>query len=59
MKTGVILTVENAAGLARAVKLTGLNLEEIVNLLLANELTCFQSHDDDEYVENTLRLLET
>jgi hypothetical protein len=32
MKTTVTLTDENVAGLAWAVKLTGLSLEEIVNL---------------------------
>jgi hypothetical protein len=53
MKTTVTLTDENAAGLAWAVELTGLSLEEIVNLLLADELTCFRPDDDDEYVENT------
>jgi hypothetical protein len=42
MKTTVTLTDENAAGLAWAVELTGLSLEEIVNLLLADELTCFR-----------------
>src|SRR5215468_7708179 len=54
MKTTVTLTEENAAGLAWAVKLTGLSLEEIVNLLLTDELTCFQPDYEDEYVENTL-----
>jgi len=54
MKTTVTLTDENAAGLAGAVKLTGLSLEEIVNLLLADELPCFRPDDEDEYVENTL-----
>src|SRR5215831_17671974 len=54
MKTTVTLTDENAAGLTWAVKLTGLSLEEIVNLLLADELTCFRPDYEDEYVENTL-----
>ena len=54
MKTTVTLTAENVAGLAWAVELTGLSLEEIVNLLLADELTCFQPDYDDVYVENTL-----
>jgi hypothetical protein len=54
MKTTVTLTDENVAGLAWAVKLTGLSLEEIVNLLLADELTCFRPDYEDEYVENTL-----
>ena len=54
MKTTVTLTDENAAGLAWAVKLTGLSLEEIVDLLLADELTCFRPDYEDEYVENTL-----
>ena len=54
MKTTVTLTNENAAGLAWAVKLTGLSLEEIVNLLLTDELTCFRPDYEDEYVENTL-----
>src|SRR5215510_714312 len=54
MKTTVTLTDENAAGLAWAVKLTGLSLEEIVNLLLADKLTCFRPDYEDEYVENTL-----
>jgi hypothetical protein len=53
MKTTVILTDENAAGLAWAVRLTGLTLEEIVNNLLADELTCFRPDDDDVYLENT------
>jgi len=54
MKTTVALTDENATGLAWAVELTGLSLEEIVNLLLADELTCFRPDDDwNEYVENT------
>jgi hypothetical protein len=35
MKTTVTLTDENVAGLVWAVKLTGLSLQEIVNLLLA------------------------
>src|SRR5215469_16196372 len=46
MKTTVTLTDENAAGLAWAVNLTGLSLEEIVNLLLASELTCFRPDDE-------------
>src|SRR5215469_2377752 len=55
MKTTVTLTDENAAGLAWAVNLTGLSLEEIVNLLLASELTCFRPDDElNECVENTL-----
>ena len=54
MKTTVTLTDENVAGLAWAVKLTGLSLEEIVNLLLADELTCFRPDDEDDYVLNTL-----
>src|SRR5215831_19011404 len=54
MKTTVTLSDENAAGLAWAVKLTGLSLEKIVNLLLADELTCFRPDYEDEYVENTL-----
>jgi hypothetical protein len=54
MKTTVTLTDENVAGLAWAVKLTGLSLEEIVNLLVADELTCFRPDDEGEYVENTL-----
>jgi len=54
MKTTVTLTDENVAGLAWAVKLTGLSLEEIVNLLLTDELTCFRPDYEDEYVENTL-----
>jgi hypothetical protein len=55
MKTTVTLTDENAAGLALAVELTGLSLDEIVNNLLADELTCFRPDDDwNEYVENTL-----
>jgi len=54
MKTTVTLTEEDAAELAWAVKLTGLSLEEIVNLLLADELTCFRPDYEDEYVENTL-----
>jgi len=54
MKTTVTLTEENAAGLAWAVKLTGLSLEEIVNLLLADERTCFRPDYEDDYVENTL-----
>jgi hypothetical protein len=54
MKTTVTLTDENTARLAWVVKLTGLSLEEIVNLLLADELTCFRPDYDDEYVENTL-----
>ena len=54
MKTTVTLTDENGAGLAWAVNLTGLSLEEIVNLLLADELTCFRPDYEDEYVENTL-----
>ena len=54
MKTTVTLTNENVGGLAWAVKLTGLSLEEIVNLLLQDELTCFQPDYEDEYVENTL-----
>ena len=54
MKTTVTLTDENATGLAWAVEMTGLSLEEIVNLLLADELTCFRPDDDDVYVENTL-----
>ena len=37
-----------------AVKLTGLSLEEIVNLLLTDELTCFRPDYEDEYLENTL-----
>jgi hypothetical protein len=46
--------MKNATKLAWAVKLTGLNLKEIVNLLLADALTCFRpDHDEDEYVENT------
>jgi hypothetical protein len=54
MKTSITLTDENAAGLAWAVKLSGLSLEEIVNNLLADELTCFRPDDDDVYPENTL-----
>jgi|SRR6516165_6793461 len=55
MKTTVTLTDENVAGLAWAVKLTGLSLEEIVNLLLPDELTCFRPDEDwNVYVENTL-----
>jgi hypothetical protein len=54
IKTTVTLTVENAAGLAWAVDLTGLSLEEIINNLLADELTCFRPDYDDVYVENTL-----
>jgi hypothetical protein len=54
MKTTVTLIDENAAGLAWAVKLSGLSLEEVVNLLLADELTCFRPDYEDEYVENTL-----
>jgi hypothetical protein len=54
MKTTVTLTDENVAGLAWAEELTGLSLEEIVNLLLADELTCFQPDYDDVYLENTL-----
>ena len=54
MKTTVTLTDENVAGLAWAVKLTGLSLEGIVNLLLADKLTCFRPDYEDEYVENTL-----
>jgi hypothetical protein len=42
IKTTVTLTDENAAGLAWAVDLTGLSLEEIINNLLADELTCFR-----------------
>ena len=54
IKTTVTLTDENAAGLAWAVDLTGLSLEEIINNLLADELTCFRPDYDDVYVENTL-----
>jgi hypothetical protein len=55
MKTITALTDENAARLAWAVKLTGLSLEEIVNLLLAYKLTCFRPDDEwNEYVENVL-----
>jgi hypothetical protein len=42
------------AGLAWAVKLTGLSLEEIVNLLLADKLRSLRPDCEDEYVENTL-----
>ena len=54
MKTTVTLTDENAAGLAWGVKLTGLSLEEIVNLLLADELMCFRPGYENEYVGTTL-----
>ena len=54
MKTITALTDENAARLAWAVKLTGLSLEEIVNLLLADELTYFRPGDEDDHVLNTL-----
>jgi hypothetical protein len=59
MKTTVTLSDENVAGLAWAVKLTGLSLEKIVNLLLTGEITCFRSDGDwNEYVENTLGCLK-
>jgi hypothetical protein len=54
MKTTATLTTKTQPSSPGAVKLTGLFLEEIVNLLLADELTCFRPDDDDEYVENTL-----
>jgi hypothetical protein len=54
MNTIVTLTPDNAAGLAWAVELTGLSLEEIVNNLVADELTCFRPDHYDVYVENTL-----
>jgi hypothetical protein len=41
-------------GLPGPLKLTGFSLEEIVNLLLADELTCFRPDSEDQYVENTL-----
>jgi len=54
MKATVTITDENVAGLAWAVKLIGLSLEETVNPLLTDEFTCFQADYKDEYVENTL-----
>jgi hypothetical protein len=56
--TRVLLTPENAAALARAVKLTGLPIDEIVNFLLAYELQNFNEANDDSYPENTIGLLK-
>ena len=54
MKTTVTLTQENAAALAWAVQLTGLSIDEIVNLLLQDTLENFQPDYWDSYPHETV-----
>jgi len=54
MKTTVTLTPENAEGLAWAVELTGLSIDEIVNLLLKDDVSNFQPDYDDSYPEELI-----
>ena len=49
MKSTVTLTPENSAALAWAVELTGLSIDEVVNILLAGLLENFQPDNDDSY----------
>src|SRR6476620_5114775 len=51
MKTTVTLTPENAEGLAWAVELTGLSIDEVVNLLLKDDVSNFRPDNHDSYPE--------
>ena len=54
MKSTVTLSPENTTALAWAVELTGLPIDEIVNLLLTDELSNFQPDNDDSYPHETI-----
>ena len=49
MKSTVTLSPENTTALAWAVELTGLPIDEVVNILLAGLLEEFQPDNDDGY----------